>query len=74
MAQYEYLYRIGRVGSAKIVEPDDFIVDFVSTLKERRSKTILDVGCGAVRNTIFLAKEGFHVIGIDVSPSFRKDL
>ena len=67
LRRYENLYRIGRVRTAKIVEPDDFIVDFASELRERNSRTILDIGCGAGRNAVFLAKEGFHVVGLDVA-------
>lgn len=58
--------------TAKIDEPDDFIVDFVSRLKEDKSAAVLDVGCGAGRNAVFLAKEGFQVIGSDVSPTALK--
>lgn len=72
MGQYEDSYRMGHVRTAKIVEPDDFIVDFASVLKEKGYKTILDVGCGAGRNAIYVAKEGFRVIGIDISPTAVK--
>ncbi len=30
--------------------------------------TILDVGCGAGRHSLYLQEKGFNVIGIDVSP------
>ena len=72
MHQYEDLYRMSHVRTARIVEPDDFVVDFVSPLNEKGSRTILDVGCGPGRNTIFLAKEGFYVVGVDISPTALK--
>lgn len=67
MRKYEDLYRMGCVRTAEIVEPDDFIVDLVSQLNEKGIKTILDVGCGAGRNAVFLAKEGFYLVGLDIS-------
>lgn len=72
MNQYEEAYRAGRVRTAKIVEPEDFIVDFASTLRKKGGGTVLDVGCGAGRNTVFLAKEGFCVVGVDISPTALK--
>ena len=72
MHQYEDLYRMGHVRTARIAEPDDFVVDFVSALNEKGTRTILDVGCGAGRNAIFLAKEGFYVVGLDISPTAPK--
>jgi len=72
MGQYEDLYRMGHVRTAEIAEPDDFIVEFSLNLKQRRAKRILDVGCGAGRNTVFLAREGFKVVGLDVSPTAVK--
>lgn len=72
MSHYEYFYRTGQMRTAKIDEPDDFIVDFVSRLEEEKSTAVLDVGCGAGRNAVFLAREGFHVIGSDVSPTALK--
>ena len=67
MRKYEDLYRMGYVRTARTVEPDDFIVDLVSPLNEKGIKTILDVGCGAGRNAVFLAKEGFYLVGLDIS-------
>lgn len=52
----------------EIDEPADHVVDFARTLKNKAG-LILDVGCGAGRNSFFLAKEGFHLIGLDISLS-----
>jgi len=49
----------------EIREPADHIVDFARTLK--KAVLILDVGCGAGRNSFFLAREGLHLIGLDIS-------
>ncbi len=46
------------------LEPAQFLVDNIELLPKGRA---LDVAMGAGRNTIYLAKMGFHVEGMDVS-------
>jgi ubiquinone/menaquinone biosynthesis C-methylase UbiE len=43
---------------------------FISTLQ--KGSTVLDLGCGNGRNSIYLAKEGMKVIGIDFSRDLIK--
>ncbi|MBI2430876.1 MAG: CBS domain-containing protein [Candidatus Levybacteria bacterium] len=43
------------------------IPDLTQLFKREKVKTVLDVGCGTGRHAIALAKEGFHVVGIDRS-------
>jgi len=69
---YEPLYRAKRVKTARLGEPDDFIVDLESVLAERECRRVLDVGCGAGRNALFLAKQGYYVVGVDISSTALK--
>lgn len=46
------------------MEPDQFLVDNVSIL---RKGSVLDFACGTGRNSIWLAKKGFTVLGADIS-------
>jgi ubiquinone/menaquinone biosynthesis C-methylase UbiE len=41
--------------------------ELVSLLKEHGVRNVIDIGCGSGRNSIFLAKEGFDVTGVDFS-------
>jgi ubiquinone/menaquinone biosynthesis C-methylase UbiE len=43
---------------------------FISTLP--KDSTVLDLGCGNGRNSIYLAKEGMNIIGIDFSRGLIK--
>jgi SAM-dependent methyltransferase len=46
--------------------PDENLVTYVKNNQISRGK-VLDIGCGAGRNSIYLAKQGYEVIGIDLS-------
>jgi len=53
-------------------KPVPFIVDSLPLFKERGARLFLDLGCGIGRNSIYLGKEGFDVVGVDVSRSALK--
>lgn len=38
----------------------------------KKSARILDLGCGIGRHSVYLAKRGYQVVGIDLSPAFLK--
>lgn len=47
--------------------PHPDIDDFVSLLKDQKAKKILDFGSGSGRHVVHLAKNGFEVVGLDIS-------
>jgi 2-polyprenyl-3-methyl-5-hydroxy-6-metoxy-1,4-benzoquinol methylase len=55
--------------------PPEDLVRFIAkrygsiSREERSSISVLDVGCGQGANTWFLAREGFAVTAVDISPS-----
>ena len=49
-------------------EPEEVVVNFVTSLKMRNQKPrVLDLGCGAGRHLIYVATQGFEAHGIDIS-------
>jgi SAM-dependent methyltransferase len=48
-------------------KPVPFIVNSLPLLRKRGCRMVLDVGCGAGRNSTYLGAEGFTVIGVDTS-------
>ncbi|EQD30896.1 Methyltransferase type 11 [mine drainage metagenome] len=52
--------------------PRPYIKDLVPLFKKRGTKTILDLGCGAGRHLVYLAQQGFFVVGQDISQAGLK--
>lgn len=53
-------------------KPSDGVVFFISYLKRIRvvpAGKALDIGCGKGRNTLYFAKQGYEVYGIDYIPA-----
>jgi SAM-dependent methyltransferase len=50
-------------------DPSQVVVEFTQFLKKDGNYSlVVDVGCGKGRNSIYLAREGFNVVGIDFVP------
>ncbi|TMI27420.1 class I SAM-dependent methyltransferase [Candidatus Bathyarchaeota archaeon] len=50
------------------------VKEFSDYLKTVNARNVLDLGCGAGRHAIFLAREGFNVVGLDVSETALGEL
>ena len=53
-------------------KPDEIVVAFTSVLAKRRMKRVLDLGCGAGRHVLYLARRGFEAYGADISEAGLK--
>ena len=60
---WEDRYRAGELGAS---EPSTLLVRFARALKPGRA---LDLGCGAGRNAVWLARNGWSVVGLDNAPT-----
>ena len=49
-----------------------FVVEALPAFKRQEIKFVLDLGCGAGRHAVYLARNGFDVVGVDVSKSALK--
>jgi ubiquinone/menaquinone biosynthesis C-methylase UbiE len=56
----------------RLRQPAPFVVEAVPLFRGHAVETVLDVGCGTGRNAVFLAKQGFRVVGIDTSKEALK--
>lgn len=52
--------------------PSLFAQDFVGEMADRKLKSVLEIGCGNGRDSIFFARAGLDVTAIDVAPSAIK--
>ena len=57
----EYLKNITHFGEE---DPSDIVKDII---KLKKTGTVLDLGVGYGRNALFLARQGFSVVGVDTS-------
>ncbi|MGY4707609.1 class I SAM-dependent methyltransferase [Candidatus Bipolaricaulota sp. J31] len=64
MTVWDDFFREGKFASR---EPTWGVRRFAEFLKREGARRILDLGCGAGRHVLFLAREGFEVHGLDSS-------
>jgi len=55
-----------------IFKPHEDISKVSDFFKKQKVKRVLDLGCGAGRNLIYLSKKGFDMYGIDCAPEGLK--
>lgn len=68
--EYDECYRTVYAEGAELwetAEPNDALVAFVDESGSRLGPRVLDLGCGEGRDSLFLARRGFDVTGVDVS-------
>jgi len=66
MATWDELFKDERHRWRK---PCELVVNFAGVLRRCGAGRVLDVGCGAGRHIVFLARQGFHMYGVDNSPT-----
>ncbi len=51
----------------KLLEDREPSKKLIEALKEVNGKKVLDIACGAGKNSIYLAKQGFEIEAMDIS-------
>jgi len=67
-ADWKRAYAKGTPHWAEDMEPSQFAKDFIKLMKAHEVKSILEVGCGNGRDSIYFAKAGYKVTSIDIVP------
>ena len=63
---WEEIYRKeGRV----LPEPFPILREAVDAFRAHGCSLVLDIGCGSGRHVVYLAKQGFRSLGLDISPT-----
>ncbi len=62
---WELAWREGRWYEVQPAFPE--VVEFAEHMKRADSHNVLDLGCGAGRHSVYLASQGFNVVGCDIS-------
>ena len=66
---WEKEYSEGTPHWAEDMNPSEFAQNFVEEVQRLNLKTVLEIGCGNGRDSIFFAQSGLTPTAIDVSPS-----
>jgi len=66
---WERYYSKLRLLPKRYKRPVPLVAEILPTLKSCRVRNVLDLGCGAGRHCVFMAKNGFDILGLDASES-----
>ena len=67
----EFYSSLGQIPE-RLKRPVPFVVKALPLFNQRSVKAVLDLGCGVGRHSIYLAKRGFDVVGVDASRNALK--
>jgi len=56
----------------RLEQPASFVAEALTSFKRQKIRRVLDLGCGAGRHCVLLAKKNFEILGVDVSNSALK--